>query len=308
MCIAALSYAQEYRVGISLDDTLAKRWVLEKKLLVEEIKKHGGKPILKISGGDPVKQKEQAYELIKNKKLTTLIIVANDGESMSEVVNYAHSKGIETIAYDRMIPNADLDVYVSFDNVMVGRLMAESMLEKYPKGNYMMISGPKKDKNSLLLKEGQMQALQPEMDKGNINLVYEEHTTEWLDAAAFQKVFDFTLMNPDTQIDVLLAANDNMAAGALEALDLSGMEGVAVAGQDAEESAIERIKQGRQALTIRKSVEKLALLASILATHSDEEEIKNFPLKITTIDNGKKEVKSYLLLPEVVSSETLQDQ
>lgn len=59
-----------------------------------------------------------------------LVVVPADADAAAEIVKKAHSAGVKVISYDRLIRNADVDYYVSFDNEKVGELQAEAIVKK----------------------------------------------------------------------------------------------------------------------------------------------------------------------------------
>ena len=301
LCFTVFGFSKTLKVGISFDDTLATRWKTEQKLLQQLFEEKGITPIIKICGGNPKTQLQQAYHLIDVDSVNVLIVIANNGPEMSPVINYAHKLDITTIAYDRLIPNCYLDYYITFDNVKVGEMMAQGMLSQQPTGNYMIISGPKKDNNSLLIHEGQMKVLQSSIDKGDIHLIEDSHVNEWLDMAAFHKVVDFYQSNEDIKLDAILVANDNMLGGVLDALEMIDINGVLLGGNDAELTALERIKNGTQALTIKKLTNNLSIVCVELTVSEKRDEHPSIKgAKKTNTNNGQMEVKSYVLNPTLI--------
>ncbi len=306
--ITTICFSTSLKVGICFDDTLATRWKAEAELFEKILSKKGATPIIKVCGGNPKTQLQQAYHLIDIDSVNVLIVIANNGEQMSKVINYAHELDITTIAYDRLIPNCHLDYYMTFDNIKVGEIMAQGMLKQQPKGNYMIVSGPKKDNNSLLIHQGQMNVLQPLIDKGDIQLLADNHVEEWLDMAAFHNVLSFYQTHEDAKVDAILVANDNMLGGVIEALDMVMIDGILLAGNDAEVTALERIKNGTQALTIKKLTENLLMVCVELTL---SESIEKYPsikgTKRTTTNNGQLEVRSYVLSPTLIDRDNLQE-
>ena len=184
------------------------------------------------------------------------------------------------------------------------------MVEMHPSGNYAIISGPVKDNNALLIHEGIMEVLKPHIDEGKIDIVLDQHAAEWIELSALSIVVDFLQDNPDTKIDAILAGNDNLAGGALEALGMLMMdETPLLAGQDAEMKALTRIQEGSQTLTLHKSISKLLNLTVDVATH---ENVKKEPVilndyKPEYVNNGKKDVFSYILEPVLVTKENVNE-
>src|SRR3954447_3871676 len=78
---------------------------------------------------DAAKQQQQAEAAITN-GANVLVLDAVDVKSVGAIVKHANQKKIPAIAYDRLISDADIDYYVSFDNVLQGRIQAKTLLEK----------------------------------------------------------------------------------------------------------------------------------------------------------------------------------
>ena len=88
-----------------------------------------------------------------------LVIVPFNSKVLSNVIAKARKSGIKVIAYDRLILGAPLDAYVSFDNVKVGEMQAQGVVDVVPKGNYYLLGGASTDNNARLFREGQMNVL-----------------------------------------------------------------------------------------------------------------------------------------------------
>ena len=82
-----------------------------------------------------------------------LIILAQDGTAIKPSVASAIAEGVPVIAYDRLIEDPDA-LYITFDNVEVGRMEAEAIFAAVPKGNYVIIKGNSADANADFLRDG----------------------------------------------------------------------------------------------------------------------------------------------------------
>ena len=129
------------RIGVSFGTLQQERWTREREMMEEYAREIGGIQILVQSAdSDATMQNQQAENLI-TQGVDVLIVIPQDAEAAAVIVQEAHGAGIPVIAYDRMINNADVDVYVSFDSVKVGELMAEYALRETPRGNYVILKG-----------------------------------------------------------------------------------------------------------------------------------------------------------------------
>jgi D-xylose transport system substrate-binding protein len=281
-----------------MDDFSTERWAQDSTFFIDKIKDLGGTVLCRIANGDPVKQLEQARELI-DRKVNVLVIVPADLEKASQIVKLAGEAKIKVISYDRLIRNSNIDYYISFDNVKVGELQADYIRKRLGTGNVALIGGPLSDYNSYFLRLGQIGVLQPYIENGDIRIVYDKYATTWSDTAAYRMALSCLKSNAN-KVDAFIAANDLIARGVIKALEEKSLAGkVLVAGQDGDSLACENIILGKQTMTVYKPVQALAFTAAdaamaIAANH----EIEN---SHTTINNGTRLVPSILLEPMVVN-------
>ncbi len=295
LAFCMIGYSAPYKIGISFEDTTVARWKQERDVLINKIKNEGGQPYFMCADTWPDIQVKQALALVDSIKVDILIIVAADGLKMSKVADYAHSKNVKIIAYDRMLVNCHLDAYISFDNIRIGELIAESALEEIKQGNIIILHGPVKDNNSLLLKMGISQVLL-KMGIKKETILFEKHLSEWSESEAFSTLFTYAVDHPNTKINAIICANDQMAAGVISALEMDGRSNVTVVGQDAELEACRRIKNGIQKATIYKPVNIMASLAGTLAMDMAASKLNSYSKTTKSlIENGKMAVPAYLL-------------
>jgi len=303
-----LCYCQgnrEIRIGFLMDDFVQERWLKDRDIFVNKAKELGAGVIVKVAKGDDQLQLDQARELLNANKVDLLVLVAVNLKTAAEIVDLAHKKSVKVIAYDRMIKDTDVDFYISFDNIKVGRLQAKYLTGIQPRGKYALIGGAKTDNNSYLLHQGQMEVLKPYIDSEKISIVYDEYVDVWLQSEG-KKHMNKCLAVGDT-VDAVIAANDDLVTGAIEALKEKKLaKNVLIAGQDADITALKRISSGEQAMTvfkdIRKLAEKAAEISVRLVKESEIEEIDGY------ISNDFVKVPSILLEPTVLNKEKLKFQ
>jgi D-xylose transport system substrate-binding protein len=291
------------KVGFLMDDLKQERWEKDRDLFVQKVEELGGKVLLKVAEGDQEKQYEQAKELMRE-GIDVLVIVPVNMTSAANIVVTAHRAGIKVLSYDRLINNCNLDYYVSFDNVEVGRLQAEYLTTVKPQGNFAIIGGATSDNNSFLIRLGQLSVIQPLVERGDINIVYDQFVNEW-DREEGYKHMRTCLDKAGSEIDAVLAANDALASGVIRALEENGLEGkVLVSGQDAELNAIQRIVSGTQTMTVYKPIEAIATTAAKIAVKLAKDNEPDTDIRLT-VNNGKKLVPAVLLPSMVVNKETI---
>ena len=287
-----------------MDNAASERWSQDSSFFCREVRRLGGIPITKITpSSNPRMQLAQARELI-DEGCTVLVIVAAESKSAAGIVNYAHSKGVKVIAYDRLIMYSVPDFYVSFDNVRVGKMQAEYLKKHVPKGDYVILGGPTTDQNALMFREGQMAALKEEVDAGNIKIVHNTHLNSWKTDEAevyFEKLLTTLPRNPKA----VLATNDAIAEGVIRVLRKKGLVGkVLVTGQDGGENARKLIANGSQAMTVYKPISKLASRTAKLAI--DIAENRSQYEKVDFIHNGETKIPFIKIEPVVVDRSNLQ--
>jgi D-xylose ABC transporter substrate-binding protein len=251
--------------------------------------------------GDIKKQFDQAKAML-DKGVDVLVIVPANSEAAAAIVKLAHRYEVPVISYDRLIQNCDLDYYVSFENTNVGELMSDYLSKRCPVGNYAVICGPPSDNNSQLLKLGQMQVIQPYIEKGDIKVVYDDCVDEWSTEEGYRHMVK--CLNLGIKVDAVLCGNDALAEGVIQALKEKGLAGqVLVSGQDAETVAIQNIMAGYQTMTVYKPIEIIAYTAANVAVKVGRGE----PITeaIHTTYNGQKMVQSILLEAMVVNRDNI---
>jgi D-xylose transport system substrate-binding protein len=285
-------------IGLLMDDFVTERWAKDSTFFINRVDELGGKVLCRIANGNPSKQLEQAKELI-NKKVDVLVIVPADLKLAGQIVDAAHVAHIKVISYDRLILNSNLDFYISFDNVKVGELQANYIRQRLGKGNVALIGGPLSDYNSYFLRLGQISALQPFIEKGDIKVIYDKYASTWSDTAGYRLALSCLKANPN-KVDAIIASNDLLAKGVIEALEKNSLAGkILVTGQDGDSLACQNIIKDKQSMTVYKPIEALALAAAEAAMSiAGNREIMNAN---TTTSNGKKLVPSILLSPMVVN-------
>ena len=289
-------------IGFCLDDFLADRWKKDSSIVVNTIKQKGESIEVRIANSSVEDQIRQGKELV-DKGVKVLIVVAVDGYKLKELIDYSKAKNVKVIAYDRLIYNADIDYYISFDNVKIGEIQADYITKLIPKGNYILINGPTIDPNANMFLEGQMNVLESHIASGKINIVLSKQMSEWTSMEAFIETTSFLTQFHDS-IDAVIVANDGMAEGVIDALEMFGYSTVPVTGQDAEVKACKRILDNKQVITVFKPIDLLAHKAANLALDLlHEEKIKE---EYDFINNDFKKVPFIKLEPTLVHKGNVQ--
>ncbi|HEX5169041.1 MAG TPA: substrate-binding domain-containing protein [Cyclobacteriaceae bacterium] len=284
------------KVGLLMDSYVIDRWYIDQKLFTDRIKELGGTCQVEIPYGDPDEQVRLGKKLIQD-GVDVLVIVPSDSRKAAEIVEAAKAKKIPVISYDRLILSKELSFYISYNNVEVGHLQAQYVLNKVPKGNYLLINGPPTDNNAILFRKGQLEILKPSIDKGDIKLIGDIVLNDWSEIEALMRIDDF-FSSTHEKPDVIIAANDALATGCIQALPADLVGKVLITGQDAELIALKNIIGGTQAMTVYKPIKPLAHQAAEIAMTLAKK--GSTPKNKTKLKNDDFEVDALLLKPVVV--------
>jgi len=294
---------KKIKIGFSLDTLQEERWQKDRDLFKAAAEALGATVDVQSANSDDAKQIAQAENLI-SQGVDVLVVVPHNAEATAAIVEKAHEAGIKVLAYDRLIRNSDLDLYVSFDNERVGEMQATAITNLVSKGKFVYIGGSETDNNAHLFKKGAFNILQPLIDKGDIEIVYDQFTKDWNPANALANMENALTAN-NNQIDAVIAANDGTAGGVIQALAAQGLAGkIPVSGQDAELAAVQRIVEGTQTMTVYKPIKALAEKAAELAVKLAKGEDLGAD---QFVNNGKIDVPSVLLDPISVDKSNLDD-
>ena len=276
-------------IGLSLDTLKEERWQRDRDNFIAEATKLGAEVVVQSANSDDTRQVRDIESLI-SRGVDVLVVVPHNGAAMSRAMKSAKEAGVPVIAYDRLILNSDIAVYLSFDNVKVGELQANWALQHLPADKplrLVRIYGAPTDNNAKLFKQGQDNVLAPLIKSGRVQVVAEDWALDWKPENA-KKIMNAAIAKIGHDFDAVIVSNDGTAGGAIQALLEEGLAGQKlVTGQDADLAACQRIMRGTQSMTVFKPVAKLATLTARTAVAIAKGEK---PAATTTLDNGFKAV------------------
>lgn len=292
-------------IGLSLDTLKEARWQKDQQMFEARCRELGADVKYQSANGDDSQQIRDVQSLLTS-GVKVLVVVPHDGQAMAQAVNLAHERGVPVIAYDRLIRDSQLDLYMSFDNERVGELQAKYVVEHLPtpgKGKIVRIYGAPTDNNARLFKAGQDKVLEPLIKSGAIQVIHEDWAEDWKPESA-KRIVNAAVTKYGSSFEAVLASNDGTAGGAIQALSEAGLAGkVLVTGQDAELAACQRIANGTQTMTIYKPLKHLAAGAAEMAVKMGQGKpiIAN-----AAVDNGKISVPAVLSDVVVVTKDNLE--
>ena len=287
------------KIGFSIDDLRLERWARDRDYFTAAADKLGAKVFVQSADASEQRQIAQIENLI-SRGVDVLVIVPYNATVLNNAIREAKKAKIKVLSYDRLILNADVDAYISFDNKAVGELQAQSLVALKPKGNYYLLGGAPTDNNAKILREGQLKVLQPLADKGDIKIVGKQWVKDW-SASEAMAIVENALTANGNKIDAVVASNDATAGGAIQALAAQKLAGkVPVSGQDADLAAVRRVIAGTQAMTVYKPLREIATNAANLAVQLVRNQKPAFNAQM---DNGFKKVDTVLLKPVLLNKQ-----
>ena len=321
-----------HKVGISMPTKSLERWNRDGSYLKEQFEAAGFEVELTYSDNDAVQQNNDIANMIAD-GVEVLIIAAIDSDTLSSVLADAAEAGIVTIAYDRLINNADIAYYVSFDNYTVGVLQAQYVIDALDLENagdktfnIEFTAGDPADTNAGYFFSGAFDTLKPFIDAGTLQIpsgktTFEQVATpQWSTDTALEN-FQNTLASyygDGTVLDIALCSNDSTAAaGVAQAIvsDYAGDNQPIVTGQDGDIGNLHNIVDGIQTMTVYKNVSDeagvtLVLVTAILNGETPGAELcekfsADAAFDTETYDNGLGVVPSYLLVPYSIDASNL---
>ena len=294
-------------IGVSWNNYQEERWAKwDEPAIKKAITDAGGKYISNDAKSSPETQASNVDNLI-SQGAKVVIVLAQDGTAIKPAVAKAISGGVPVISYDRLIEDPKA-LYITFDNVLVGKLEAEAVFKAKPKGNYAIIKGNKADANADFLRSGMDQVISAAVKSGDIKIVGETYTDNW-DPSKAQTNMEQILTANKNNVDAVLSENDGMAGGVIAALTAQGLAGkVPVSGQDGDKAALNRVALGTQTVDVWKDARQLGKTAGEAATqlcgNSDVSKVKNTAIFKTP---GNNSVSSILLTPNPITQANLKE-
>lgn len=292
---------KKIQIGMSFDSFVIERWQRDRDVFVSTAKELGAEVNVQNANGDLEIQKKQIDYFIE-KEMDVIVIICVDSDGLRSSVNKAKEKGIKVIAYDRLIKDSDVDLYISFDNTRVGGMMADALITHDLAGGSVLMLGGSPADNNVPLVETEFKKI---MAENNVTILDSVHADGWLAELAAEYIYNH--MNVVTQADAIMCGNDDIASRVVPALAERRLAGkILVTGQDADLEACQRIVEGTQLMTVYKPVEKLAQRAAEYAVAlAQERELTGED--VTTLNNGNFLITYVGLEPISVTEENIND-
>jgi D-xylose transport system substrate-binding protein len=258
--VPAASGTADCKVGMSWNNYQEERWAKWDEPAIKAAVEAGGGTYTANDAKSSAETQATNVETLISGGATVVIILAEDDVAIKPAVAAAIGEGIPVIAYDRLIEDPGV-LYVTFDNIEVGRMQAREIFKLVPTGNYAIIKGNEADANARFLRDGYEEIIGAAVTAGDITIVGETFTDGWKPDVA-QTNMEQILTSADNKVDAVLSENDGMAGGVVAALEAQGLAGkVPVSGQDGDQAALNRVALGTQTVDVWKDARELGKAA-----------------------------------------------
>jgi D-xylose transport system substrate-binding protein len=263
--------ATDCTVAVSWNNYQQPRWAKNDQPNIKSTVEAGGGTYIDADANLSNEQQLTDIDTLISKGADVILLLAQDTTAVLPGLQKAKDAGIPVVAYDRLIEDPSV-LYITFDNVAVGRAQAEAVLAKVPTGNYVLIKGDPGDPNaSTFLPQGWDEAgLADKVASGDITLLNGPDgtfTEAWKTEKAQQNmeaIIDKAVADGN-KIDAILAENDSTALGVAAALTAKSYGYPPLSGQDGDEANLQNVAAGIQYVDVWKNANELGKAAGAAA-------------------------------------------
>ena len=292
-------------VGVSWNNYQEERWAKFDEPAIKAAVEAGGGSYVSNDAKSSAETQASNLENLISQGANVLIVLAQDGTAIKPAVADAASNGVPVVAYDRLIEDPGV-LYLTFDNIEVGRMQAREIFALVPEGNYVIIKGNSADANADFLRGGYEEVIGEAVAAGDITIVGETYTDNW-DPALAQTEMEQFLTAADNDVDAVLVENDGMAGGVVAALEAQGLAGqLPVSGQDGDQAALNRVALGTQTVSVWKDARELGTAAGEAAVQlCNDPDVTKVAGTAPFTTPGGIDVTSVLLTPIPIKQDNL---
>ena len=263
--------ATDCTVGVSWNNFQQPRWAAHDKPNIQQTVEAAGGKYIDADANLSNEQQATDIDTMISKGAKVLIVLAQDTTAVLPAIKKAKDAGIPVIAYDRLIEDPST-LYITFDNIGVGKAEADAIIKKVPKGNYVLIKGDPGDPNAkTFLPAGWDQAgLKDKVASGDIKIIGPAdgtYTDAWKTEKAqsnMEAIIDKAVAD-GTKIDAILAENDSTALGVVGALTAKSYGFPPLSGQDGDPANLNNVALGKQYVDVWKNANELGKAAGAAA-------------------------------------------
>ncbi len=276
---------EEYTIGVLMKqnaDTFVKNIADAVQARGDELE--GVKLLMNDAEGDVNQQISQCESLIAQ-DVDAIILNAMDAEGCNPIVDMCNEAGIPIIECNTLTTNEEYTCYIGSDDVDAGKIQSGFLKEVLPDDAKICIMyGPIGQSPQVYRKQGYEEG----GILGGTYEVLQDQTANWKRDEALTLAEDWLTRYPD--LNAIVCQNDDMAMGALEAVEAAGRkDDVVIVGIDAIDDAVQAVKDGRLDCTVYQDSKgqgatSVDVALKLAKGESVEKEVM-IPFQLVTVDN-----------------------
>lgn len=297
------SFADEKKtlVGFSIDTLAIERWQRDLDVFMARARELDADVIVQNAGNSVEVQKKQLMYLL-DKNVNVVVVVAKTADSLKDEIEKIRAKNIPVIAYDRLILNTKIDLYITIDSEQVGAIMGNELQKIAPLRKWLCILGPQEDNNMSMLLRGLSGTI-----KTSLPVISEIFYTQgWNYDLSRQKMLD--VITSGNIPGAVICGNDAVADSVISVLQTYYPDKhIPICGQDADIAACQNIVRGLQDFTVYKPIVELARTAAEISVELARGEKIQSLSNLKSIDNNFAEIPAILLKPLLVEKSNIDD-
>ena len=285
-----LNAQHRIKVGFSIS-TLKNPFFMELKKGAEEKAAELDVELIALDALDnPAKQLSDVEDMLE-RGIDILLINPCDSDAVVPAVKAANRAHVPVICLDRNSASGNVSCYIASDNVEGGRMAARHIVEKLNgKGDIVVLEGIPGTSAARERGKGFKEVIS---NYPSMHVLSSQPAN--FDRAEGMRVMS-NLLQAYPNIDCVFCQNDEMALGAIRAIEEAEREGIMVVGFDAISDALRCIKEGKMAATIQQQPVLMGELgvenACKMAEGEKTDSYIPVPLKLLCEDNIGEVLKS----------------
>ncbi len=305
---------EEGSIWVLLPDSASSpRWETDDRRFFEQAFTEAGVEFNIVNAENDARTQQTQAEQAITSGAKVILLVNLDSGSGAAIIAAAREAGVAVVDYDRLtIEGPGADVYVSFDNVQVGKTMGDVLepLINSQEGTpqVVLLNGGPSDNNSTLFREGYFGVAEPHFNDGSWELVDDQFVPGWDNQEALV-LFEQILTAANNEVTAVFAANDGLAGAVISAFKSAGIDpgdaGIPISGQDATAGGIQNVLAGDQAMSVYKPIKAEAEAAAAAAVALLRGESLDSFTGGLTLNNGTNDIPFIALTPIGVTADNV---
>ncbi|HEX2349194.1 MAG TPA: substrate-binding domain-containing protein [Ktedonobacterales bacterium] len=232
------SGSSKYTIGFAVSTLNNPFFVAMENGVKSEAAKEGVTVIVDNGNNDPATQLNQVQDLIQQ-KVNVIILNPTDSQSLSSAVKLANQAKIPVITLDRSVSSGTVATFIASNSVQAGKMAADELVKALGgQGEVIDLQGTVGTSAEADREKG----FSDEIATAPGITVVARQTANFDRSTALNVTQNLLQAHPN--VKGLFAQNDEMALGALKAIQQAGKSGVAIVGIDGEQEVVNDIQQG----------------------------------------------------------------